>query len=50
LIPEFLSLAGLSDSQRNSFNLMRDVADKTKIGSHARMNKILDNVEKFNET
>lgn len=44
LVPEFLSLVGLSDSQRNNSNLMKSVSEKTRVGPHVRMNKILENV------
>lgn len=44
LVPEFLSLVGLSESQRNNSNLMKNVSEKTRVGPHVRMNKILENV------
>lgn len=44
LIPEFMSLVGLSDSQRSSGNLMKDLAQRTKISPKERMNNILKSI------
>lgn len=40
LIPECCRLTGLTDSQRSNFNLMRSLADNTRVGPPARIEKL----------
>lgn len=47
LIPEFVSLTGMSDEQKNNYQTMREIAPYTKLAPDERMHstqKLIDSI------
>ena len=50
LIPEFISLTGMSDEQRSNFQTMKKIAPYTKLSPEERMKKTGDIVQTLNDS
>lgn len=50
LLPEFVSLTGMSDEQRADYKTMKEIAPFTKLKAHERMDETNDIVNVFNNS
>lgn len=49
LIPEFCNMTGLTDAMRSDFNLMRDMAQHTRIGPDKRVENLKIFIQRLNQ-